>query len=77
MNRIAKGESITLDNNKEYFVVEVVEQENKRYLYLVNEQFKEVVVAEEIIEGNDIIIETLTDANKMQEIARIVVERLS
>lgn len=77
MERITKGEAITLDDNKEYTVVEVVEQDNKRFLYLVNEELKEVVIAEEIIEGNDIIIETLEDINKMKEIAKIVVERLS
>lgn len=77
MDRIKKGELITLDDNKEYYVVDIVEQEDKRYLYLANEQYKEVIVAEEVVEGNDIIISALTNLDKMQEIAKIVLERLS
>lgn len=76
MERITKGETITLDDDKRYVVVEIVEQDNKRYLYLVNDSQKEVVVAEEIIENNDIIVETLDDINKIMEISKIVVERL-
>jgi hypothetical protein len=77
MDRIKKGELITLDDNKEYYVVDIVEQEDKRYLYLASEQYKEVIVAEEVVEGNDIIISALTNLDKMQEIAKIVLERLS
>jgi hypothetical protein len=77
MERITKGETITLDNGKEFVTVEIVEQEDKRYLYLVNEELREVVIAEEIIENNDIIIKVLKDVSKMQEIAKIVLERLS
>jgi hypothetical protein len=76
MEQIVKNDTITLDDNKRYIVVEIVEQDNKRYLYLVNENQKEVVIAEEIIEGNDIIIETLDDIEKIKEISKIVVERL-
>jgi hypothetical protein len=76
MERITKGETITLDDDKRYVVVEIVEQDNKRYLYLVNESQKEVVVAEEIIENNDIIVEALDDINKIMEISKIVLERL-
>jgi hypothetical protein len=77
MERITKGETITLDDNKRYVVVEVVEQDNKRYLYLVNAAHNEVVVAEEIVEGNDIIVESLDDISKIMEISKIVLERLS
>jgi hypothetical protein len=77
MERITKGETITLDDDKHYIVVEIVEQDNKRYLYLVNDTHKEIVVAEEIIEGNDIIVESLDDINKIMEISKIVLERLS
>jgi hypothetical protein len=77
MDRITKGEIITLDDNKEYTVVDVIEQESKSYLYLVSETHKEVVVAEEIIEGNNIIVESLDDIEKIKEISKIVLERLS
>ena len=61
VDRLTQGEYITLDNNKEYFVVEIVEQEDKRYLYLVSEKDVQVVVAEEIIDGDDIFVETIDD----------------
>jgi hypothetical protein len=77
MERITKGETITLDDDKRYVVVEIVEQDNKRYLYLVRDTHKEIVIAEEIIEGNDIIVESLDDINKIIEISKIVLERLS
>jgi hypothetical protein len=77
MERITKDEAITLDNNKEYYVVEIVEQDNKRYLYLVNEEDTDVIVAEELIEGDEIIIETLDDEEKIKEIVKIVTERLN
>lgn len=77
MDRVTKNEAITLDNNKEYIVVEVVEQGDRRYLYLVNEAANEVIVAEELIENNDIIIETLDDIKKIEEIVKIVTERLN
>ena len=76
MDRITKGEAITLDNDIEYVVVDAVELDNKRYLYLVSEDQNEVLVAEEIIEDNDIFVETLTDMEKVREISKIVVERL-
>lgn len=76
MERITKGELITLDNNKEYVVVDIVEQGDKRYLYLVNQAIMEVVVVEEIVENDEIIIETLDSIDKVTEIVKIVVERL-
>ena len=76
MDRITKGEAITLDNDIEYVVVDAVELDNKRYLYLVDETQKEVVIAEEIIENDEIIIETLDDINKIMEISKLVCERL-
>jgi hypothetical protein len=76
MERIAKGEVITLEDNNEYIVLDVVELEGRRYLYLVDEKSQKVIVAEEIIEGNDIIIETLDDQKRIEEIVKIVIERL-
>ncbi len=77
VDRLTQGEYITLDNNKEYFVVEIVEQEDKRYLYLVSEKDVQVVVAEEIIDGDDIFVETIDDKEKITEIVKIVTGRLN
>ena len=76
MERLQKGEYITLDDNKEYYVVEIVEQGDNKYLYLVNDNPASVVVAEEIVENNKVFIETLDDQNKISEIVKIVLERL-
>lgn len=77
MERIEIDEAITLDDDKEYYVVEIVEQEGHRYLYLVNEAATEVLVAEEIVEGEDVFVETLDDQSKIAEIVKIVRERLN
>lgn len=76
MERIGKGEEITLDDNKDYYVFDVVEQSDKRYLYLVNQKEKELLIAEELIDNDDIIIETVTDENKIMEIVKIVKGRI-
>lgn len=77
MERLQKGEFITLDDNKEYYVVEIVEQGDKKYLYLVNDNPASVVVAEEIVENDEVFIETLDDQNKIGEIVKIALERLN
>lgn len=77
MERLTIDEAITLDDDKEYYIVDIVEEEGHRYLYLVNEAEVEVVVAEEIIDGNDIIVEMMDDPDKVGEIVKIVTERLN
>ncbi len=77
MEHLTKGEAITLDNDLEYYVVEVVEEGSERYLYLVGDgDDADVIIAKEIIEGDDILIETLEDQEKIMEIVKIVTERL-
>lgn len=75
MDRIEKGEKLTLDNNKEYGVVDIVEQEGKRYLYLVNPIDIEVFIAEEKITNNEIYMELVEEMDKIHEISEIVLKR--
>lgn len=76
MKRLTKGESITLDTGKDYFIAEIVEYEGKEYLYLVNNKDIEVVIGEMIVENDEVFVETLTDREKMFEIIKIVMNRL-
>lgn len=76
MDNIEKGEVLTLDDNKEYCVIEIVEQPDGNYLYLVNTE-KEVIIGKYFFEGEDIVIDIVDDTNKVTEITNIVKERLS
>ncbi|MDD2490348.1 MAG: hypothetical protein PHY26_03765 [Bacilli bacterium] len=76
MIKIEKGESITLDTGKQYYIAEIVELDDKKYLYLVNNNEIEIVIGEVVTEGEDFYVETLTDRDKMFEIIKIVMERL-
>lgn len=76
MKRITKDEIITLDNDKEYFVVEIVEQGDIHYLYLVNESDEDVILAEETVKNGELVIETVNDSDKITEIMGIIAERL-
>ncbi|MFA5408308.1 MAG: hypothetical protein WC343_06000 [Bacilli bacterium] len=79
MELIEKGEVLTLDDNQDYCVVEVVELDGKRYLYLVNEDESksEVIIAEEKHDAEGVIVETLDDKAQMKRIVDIVIKRLS
>ena len=77
IERLNIGEMITLDDDKEYAVMEVVEEGDKHYLYLVNEKEKEFLVAQEIIDNNEIYIENVLDENKKTEIIKIFLARVN
>ncbi|MGI6329623.1 MAG: hypothetical protein ACOXZR_02030 [Bacilli bacterium] len=76
METLNKGELITLENDIDYYVVEIIEQEGDRYLYLVNDERAEVVIGKEIIDGDNIIVETIDDREKMREITKLVLEKV-
>lgn len=76
MEPLKIGEFLTLDNNQEYVVVEVIEQDGKKYLYLVRSDEEEVLLAEEKIIDNNITVETLGDKDKIIELTQIILERL-
>ncbi|NLD79166.1 MAG: hypothetical protein GX641_02425 [Mollicutes bacterium] len=77
MERIKKGEAITLDDNIEYYVIDNVMQGADNYLYLAKSSDpKEIMIAKEIITDNEISIEEVTDEAKEQEIITEVLKRL-
>ena len=77
MERIKKGEAITLDDNIEYYVIDNVMQGADNYLYLAKSSDpKEIMMAKEIITDNEISIEEVTDEAKEQEIITEVLKRL-
>ena len=77
MERIKKGEAITLDDNIEYYVIDNVMQGADNYLYLAKSSDpKEIMIAKEIVTDNEISIEEVTDEAKEQEIITEVLKRL-
>jgi hypothetical protein len=77
MERIKKGEAITLDDNIEYYVIDNVMQGADNYLYLAKSSNpKEIMIAKEIVTDNEISIEEVTDEAKEQEIITEVLKSL-
>ncbi len=77
MERIKKGEAITLEDNIEYYVIDNVMQGADNYLYLAKANNpKEIMIAKEVIKDNEISIEEVTDNAKEQEIIKEVLKRL-
>lgn len=77
MERIKKGEAITLDDNIEYYVIDNVMQGADNYLYLAKSSDpKEIMIAKEIVEDNEMSVEEVTDEAKKQEIITEVLKRL-
>jgi len=73
---IEKDELITLDDNKEYYVVDTVKLD-VNYLYLINkDDKKDIIVAKEIIENNETFIEIEDSEEKLKEVFKILYERL-
>jgi len=77
MDRISKDEVITLEDNIEYYVIDTVLEEDTNYLYLaqVNDP-KQIMIAKEVVEGEDLIVEELEDGEKKKEIILIILKRL-
>lgn len=73
MEKLEKGELITLDNNKEYLVYDTIVKNDKRYIYLScnTEDIKkaEVLICEEKQQKEDIVLELLTDKDEIKDIA--------
>lgn len=78
MQKLEKGEIVTLDNNKEYLVYDVIQKNNKKYIYLSSntDDIKdlEVLICEEKIENDNVILKLLTDKNEITEIANELVK---
>lgn len=73
MEPINKGEAITLDNNKEYYVVDIIYDNGKKYVYLISDD-EEVILGEEKTEYGEVSIETLDDQDKIAEILSKIIE---
>ncbi|MGI6324548.1 MAG: hypothetical protein ACOXZS_01140 [Bacilli bacterium] len=74
MEPIEKGEAVTLDDDKEYYVVDIVHDEGKKYIYLVtDEEEPRAILGEEIIGNGDIIVRTVNDANIMRKVMEKIV----
>lgn len=76
MEKLERNEAIILDEEHEYYVVEVVELEGHVYVYLVNEK-EEVMLAEQLEEDGEMIIETVEDQELVTKIMQTVMERLN
>jgi len=51
---LEQGETWTMDNDQKYTVASIIEEENKKYVYLINrDDYKEYIVAEYV--GDEII----------------------
>ncbi len=73
MEKIEKQELITLDDGKEFLVVDIVEYEGERYLYLARDDEKlEVMLVKEKIEADELVVETVGD----NDIKKIIMEKL-
>jgi len=69
MDKIEKGYLITFDDGIDYYVVDVIYDDNKKYVYLISDEDEnQVLLGEEIIENDEVIIETLDDKEKIKEI---------
>jgi hypothetical protein len=76
MEPIKRGEAITLDDGKEYAVVDIVYDNNCKYIYLARDEGKfEVLLGKEIIEGDDVIVETLDDKEEIKRVITILADR--
>ena len=75
MEKLQKGEILTLENNEEYTLLEIIEQD-VNYLYLINDE-SDVIIAKEFIEKDELYIDVIDDKEKIAEIAEIVIKRLS
>lgn len=73
MEKLEKGELVTLDNKKEYLVYDTINKNNKRYIYLSynteNIKEAEVLICEEKQQGEDIVLELLTDKEEIKDVA--------
>ncbi len=75
METIEKGHIITFDDNIDYYVVDIIYDDQKKYVYLISdEENNKVLVGEEIIENGEVILETLEDPEKVKQIMAEVIK---
>ena len=73
MERLEKGELITLSNDKEYLVYDIIEKNGNRYIYLSynTEELEkaEVMICKEIEKDGELLLEMLTEKSEIEDIA--------
>ncbi len=72
MERLTKGEAVFIENDKEYIIIDIVEKEDQRFLYMLNKEEVEIMIVKEIIEDGEIILETLDNQEDIIEIVEKV-----
>ncbi len=72
MDKINKFETLTLSNNKEYIVFDILEKNNEQYLYLVNENDNEVL----LVKTNNEELIVVKDENLLKELADEILKRI-
>lgn len=69
MNKIDFGEQIVLENNEEYVCYATINDNNNDYIYLINvKNNKDVKIARQILNNNEIEIEIIEDSEKLKHI---------
>ena len=82
MNKIELYDILTLNNNEEYTVLEIIDKIEKRYLLIApideNEEpnFDDLKIVEEIIENEKLIINEVTDENVIVELSEKFITKL-
>lgn len=78
MDKLEKGELVTLDNDKEYYIYEIIEIEGNRYAYMTlnteDENQMEVMICKEIATDSETNLELVTDKKLLQTIAEQVLK---
>lgn len=73
MERLEKNEVLTLSNDKEYLVYDIIEKNKNRYIYLAlntdEVEEAEVMICKEIEKEGEINLELLTDKEEIEDIA--------
>ncbi len=74
MKSIEKGEYLTLEDGKEFYVIDTLDDNNQKYIYLANDEGEEgktelLLVKEITDEEGNIIVETLDDEEEIKNVA--------
>lgn len=77
MEPINKGEYITLENGKEFYVIDIVYDNDQKYVYLANDKDNlELLLGKEIKdEMGNVIIETLEDPEEIKRIGLKIINK--
>ena len=82
MNKIELYDILTLNNNEEYTVLEIIDKLEKRYLLIApvdeNEEpnFDNIKIVEELKENDKLVINEVTDENIIVELSEKFITKL-